>query len=197
MDLLPIKYTRGDTPFLIKGASCDYTLLDFWSWAFSDVITNTTRGMVAEFIVATALGIDIRNPRDAWSKFDLSYRDHGIEVKSSSYHQRWYQESISKISFNIPKRQGWDDKTNRLDPVSRRQADIYVLSLLFEIDREKINPLNIDQWQFWVVKTSFFNDRVRSQHSITYNSLLKEIGEPISYNQLKETIDSIIDNKRA
>lgn len=180
---------------MIKGVPSEYTLLDFWSWAFSDVLTNTTRGMVAEFIIAISLGIDIKEPRDGWAKFDLLYKNFGIEIKSASYHQRWYQKQLSTISFNVPKRKGWDAKTNRLDSVSRRQADIYVLSLLAEQDRDKINPLNLDQWQFWVVDTLFFDNRARSQHSITYNSLLKEIGEPIPYTHLKMAIDKLIENK--
>jgi hypothetical protein len=197
MDPIPIEYLRGDKPFIIEDAPSKYTLLDFWSWAFSDVLTNTTRGMVAEFIIATALGIDIKKPRDGWAKFDLTYKNHGIEVKSASYHQRWYQHRISTISFNIPKRKGWDANTNKFDAMPRRQADIYVLSLLAEKYREKVNPLNMDQWIFWVVDTSFFDNRARSQHSITYNSLLKEIGKPIRYNQLKIAIDSLIEKKLA
>jgi hypothetical protein len=197
MDPIPIEYTRGGNPFIMKGEPSEYMLLDFWSWAFSDVLTNTIRGMVAEFIIATALRLDIKEPRDGWSKFDLQYKNYGIEVKSASYHQRWYQENLSTISFNIPKRRGWDVNTNKLDTVSRRQADIYVLSLLAEKDRDKVNPLNIDQWQFWVVDKSFFDNRTRSQHSITYNSLLKEIGKPIYYGYLKTAIDTLINNKLA
>jgi hypothetical protein len=195
MDPIPIKYTRGDTRFLIEGGPSEYTLLDFWSWAFSDVLTNTVRGIIAEFIIATALKIDIKKPRDGWSKYDLAYRNKSIEVKSASYHQRWYQRNISVISFNIPKRRGWDANTNELDIEPKRQADIYVLSLLAERDRAKINPLNFDQWKFWIVEKSFFDKRKRSQHSITYNSLLREVGEPISYSKLKDAIDSLIEHK--
>ena len=90
MDPIPTEYTRGRNPFVVNGTASEYTLLDFWSWAFSDVLTNTTREMLAEFIVAMALRIDIKKPRDGWAKFDLTYRNHGIEVKSASYHQRWY-----------------------------------------------------------------------------------------------------------
>lgn len=193
MDPIPTEYTRGRNFFVVNGAASEYKLLDFWSWAFSDVLTNTTRGMLAEFIVAMALGIDPKKPRDGWAKFDLFYRNHGIEVKSASYHQRWYQQRLSAISFNVSKRKGWDEKTNNFDPISRRQADIYVLSLLSEKDREKVNPLNIDQWKFWVIGTSFFDNRARSQHSITYNSLLKEIGAPIFYDQIKVSIDDLIE----
>ena len=195
MDPIPINYTKGNNSFILNGKSSKYTLLDFWAWAFSDVITNTTRGLVAEFIIATALGIDIRKPRDGWSKFDLKYKNRGIEVKSASYHQRWYQKHLSKISFNVPKRRGWDASTNKLDPESKRQADIYVLCLLAEQNRDKVNPIDIDQWEFWVVDTAFFDNRVRSQHSITYKSLCKEIGRPIIYDQLKKAIDRLIAKK--
>jgi hypothetical protein len=61
MDPMPTTYSGGDNPFVIKEAASEYTLLDFWSWAFSDVLTNTIRGMLAEFIIALALGIDLKN----------------------------------------------------------------------------------------------------------------------------------------
>ena len=31
---------------------------EFLAWAYGDLLTNTTRGVLAEYIVATALGID-------------------------------------------------------------------------------------------------------------------------------------------
>ena len=51
-----------------------YTVCDFWQWAFSDLLQNTTRGILAEYIVALLLGNDcqIRNP---WSAYDLKLAD--------------------------------------------------------------------------------------------------------------------------
>jgi len=192
MQTIPIKYSRGKTAFISNEVDINFTLLDFWAWAFSDVLTNTARGILAEFIVAKALDIDVKKPREAWAKFDLEYKDCGIEVKSASYHQRWFQKRMSTISFNVPKRRAWNADTNQLEEKSQRQADFYVLSLLSEKDRTKINPLNINQWKFWIIETEFFNNRKRSQHSITYNSLIKEIGEPVCYHQIKKTIDDLI-----
>ena len=193
---IPIEYTRGEQPFESSKAAVDLSLLDFWAWAYSDVLTNTARGVLAEFIVATALGLDIRVPRSDWDKFDLSYMGHGVEVKSASYHQRWFQKKMSIISFGTPKRRAWDANTNRLDEEARRQSDIYVLALLAEKDRSEVNPLNLDQWNFWVVETTFFDERKRSQHSISYNSLIKERGEPIGYHEIKPSVDDVI-NKLA
>jgi len=50
------------------------TVCDFWQWSFSDLMQNTTRGILTEYIVAVLLGIDnkIRNP---WLAFDLELPD--------------------------------------------------------------------------------------------------------------------------
>lgn len=195
MDPIAIQYTRGDNAFICQGHEIGVTLLDFWAWAFSDIHNNTTRGIIAEFIVAMALQMDKHIPRDAWSKYDLEYRSIGIEVKSASYNQRWYQAKHSSISYAIPKTLGWDAEINKQDQEARRQADVYILSLLAEKDRSKVDPLDLEQWRFWVLPTQFFNDRKRSQHSITMGSLLREVGNPIRFTEIKHDVDTIIDRR--
>ena len=196
MEPIPIEYSRGESKFTSTKVDTESTLLDFWSWAFSDVLTNTTRGILAEFIVATALGINTKQPRDGWAKFDLEYMNHGVEIKSASYHQRWFQNKMSTISFNIPTSRAWDASTNKLEEQSQRQADLYILCLLSEKERDQVNPLDLDQWEFWILETQFLNERKRSQKSITYNSLLKEVGEPVCFHQIKHSVDELI-NKLA
>ena len=135
----------------------------------------------------------MRRPRDAWAKFDLTYREKGIEVKSASYHQRWHQEKMSNVSYNVPSTLAWDETTNIFDTEATRQAFMYVLCLLSEKRRDIVNPLDIDQWVFWVIPTSFFDERARSQHSITYNSLIREIGEPVRFAEIRSKVDDLID----
>ncbi|UCE99369.1 MAG: hypothetical protein JSV82_09450 [Planctomycetota bacterium] len=193
MEPIKIKYAAGEEPFIQSGSVSSIKLLDFWAWAYSDCINNTTRGILAEFLVAMALGIDLHKPRDAWAKFDLVYRDKGIEVKSASYHQRWHQEKMSNISFTIPATKAWEEETGFLDTEAKRQAFIYVLCLLSEKTRALVNPLDIDQWVFWVIPTRFFNERKRSQHSITYSSLIKEVGQPVTFAEIRPKVDYLID----
>ncbi len=193
MDPIKIEYATGQEHFIQERAEISLKLLDFWAWAYSDCINNTTRGVLAEFLVAAALGIDLRRPRDTWAKFDLTYREKGIEVKSASYHQRWHQEKMSNVSYNVPSTLAWDEKTNIFDTEATRQAFMYVLCLLSEKRRDKVNPLDIDQWVFWVIPTSFFDERARSQHSITYNSLIREIGEPVRFAEIRSKADVLID----
>lgn len=57
---------------------------EFWRWGFSDLQTNIVRGILAEFLVAQAVGA--REPvRIAWDDFDVaSAAGTHIEVKSSA-----------------------------------------------------------------------------------------------------------------
>ena len=45
----------GAEPLVAAGRSMGLTLADFWAWAWSDLLGNTERGVLAEFIVAAAL----------------------------------------------------------------------------------------------------------------------------------------------
>jgi hypothetical protein len=197
MDPIPITLASGNEKFQYNNKNCDFALIDFWRWALSDIITNTNRGMLAEFTVAIALSLNVKKPRDAWQKYDLNYRDHGIEIKSAAYHQRWKMKKMSTIQFVIRKTRGWDAVTGEMEKSVKRQASIYILCLLNEQKREKVNTLILDQWKFWVIDANFFNQRKRSQHSITLKSLKKEIGEPIEFIEIKTKVDSIIDKKNS
>ena len=39
-----------------NSAVSNKTMLDYWQWAFSDLVGNTDRGVLAEYLVAMAVG---------------------------------------------------------------------------------------------------------------------------------------------
>jgi len=168
------------------------TVLDYWRWAYSDLIDNASRGIFAEWLVAQALGLALATPRSGWDNVDLHYRGQGIEVKSCAYHQAWAQERLSTITFNVRKSQGWDPDTNKVDPEKKRRADIYILCLFQEQDRSALDPLDTDQWRFWAIPTCFFNRRLRSQHSIGLAALQKEVGQGVSFAELQASVDKLL-----
>ena len=51
-DLEPL---NPETFFTQKGQPTSFSVLDFWTWMASDVLNNTLRGMVAEYIVSQAM----------------------------------------------------------------------------------------------------------------------------------------------
>jgi len=167
----------------------NYTLLDFWRWSVSDILSNATRGRFAEFIVGTAINLDPTNLRDEWDAYDLTTeKGIKIEVKSAGYIQSWNQKKYSTISFSIKPARFWDAKENMRKGEPKRFADLYVFCLLKHKDQKTINPLKMEQWDFYVLPTFKLDNYKRSQSSITINSL-KKLTSPILYCDLKDEIE--------
>ena len=91
--------------------------------------------------------------------------------------------------FVVPKTRGWDATTNLQSREARRQADIYVFALLAHTDKSTIDPLNVNQWQFYVLPTATLDARTRSQHSITLKSLEQLSGGAVHYTALREALE--------
>ena len=162
----------GDEPLHANGLPLGPRLGDFWRWSASDLVSNVARGVFAEFLVAHALGIDTSGVRDGWAAFDLVTPDGiRVEVKSAAYVQSWWQRRLSPITFSVRRTRAWSADTGFMAAEAMRQADVYVFSLLAHADKTTIDPLNVDQWRFFVVATAVLNARTRSQHSITLNTL--------------------------
>ena len=189
--LPPLHVVRktGAEPLHLDGNPLPVSLLAFWQWSASDLVSNVTRGRLAEFIVATALGIDTSGVRNEWDAFDLvTATGYKLEGKSSAHVQSWYQASLSNIVWRTPRTRAWDAITNQLSVESRRQADVYVLALLQHQDKNSIDPLNLAQWCFFVVPTRVLDARTRSQHSITLNSLTA-LTKSVSYAGLPAAVE--------
>lgn len=178
----------GSEPFKDAGRDLGFDVLSFWRWSTSDLLNNATRGVIAEFLVAQALGIAGDSIRESWDAFDLTARDGTkIEVKSASYVQSWYQRDYSQISFNVPETRAWDAQTNRQAEEPKRHADVYVFCLLSNRDQTTINPCDLAQWQFYVLPTSVLDNRKRSQLSITLKSL-EALCPAVAYSGLATSI---------
>lgn len=189
-DGTPLKVARktGREKFRNGATECDFDLLSFWQWGASDLVGNTARGVLAEYIVAKALGIaDVL--RDDWRPFDLQTKDGlKIEVKSAAYIQSWKQDKPSIIQYGVPKRLAWDAKTGKLGTEVRRHAEVYVFALLNHKIRETIDPLDLAQWEFYVLPTKVLDERERSQHSISLASLQKLAGKPVGFGELGDAV---------
>ena len=147
----------GAERFHNRGRALDFDVLGFWRWSASDLVSNTTRGVLAEYLVAAALGISDGCVRREWAGCDLEAPDGTlVEVKSAAYIQSRHQERLSQVSFRVPKTRGWDRETNRQDDDPRRRADVYVFALLAHTDQPTLDPLDVSQWMAmtWVMAGS-------------------------------------------
>ena len=91
----------GSEPIVLHDAALPTTVLAFWRWALSDVISKTARGLLAECFVACDLGVTDAM-RVEWAPLDLTSRGGiRVDVKSSAYIQRWTQKRITSPSFPV------------------------------------------------------------------------------------------------
>lgn len=157
-------------------ADCSATVGDFWAWAFSDLRQNSVRGHLAEYIVAKALGIQLK-VRSAWDDHDLALtsllipRSSGVrtaarlQVKSSGYIQAWPQRQPSVLNFGGLRRRPfpWSAEQGgfRLGKVKALKADVFVFAIQTTKTHEDYDPLDVDQWEF----------RVLPAHDVDYDSL--------------------------
>ena len=194
MDLGPIKITRktGEERFVSKKELKKFSLVEFWQWSTSDLLTNTTRGILAEYIIATDLGIEKTFQND-WESYDLTSKNGlKIEVKSSAYIQTWQQTELSKITYSIRPSKKYNPKINRFDGKPQRHSDFYIFCLLHHKDQETINPLDLDQWIFYVLNTRTLDKELPNQKTITLSSLLKLNPIECEYGQINELIKNAI-----
>ena len=182
------KFRDGDEPFRQGRESKGFCLYDYWRWMGSDLVMNIQRGVVAEFIVANALGAETLNyPRSPWEGFDVQVSDNEmmtIEVKSAAYVQAWHRKNSkpSTISFGItPKKYGRDF-----------HVDAYVFCVL---GRQCAcpDPLDLDQWRFYVLMSAVLDEEVPDQKRIGIRKLEELVDRrgqyAANYDGLREAVD--------
>jgi hypothetical protein len=166
------------------------TVLDFWRWAYSDVLSNGNRSVFAEFMVGKALGCLIQ-PRVEWDSVDLHYRNLGIEVKASAACQRWGQSKPSRISFSIRKAPFWNDVTGKYEGEPTRSAHCYVFCCHPETDRAKANVLDVQSWDFYVMPVDALNSARGHQKSVSL-ATVKNHAVLCKFDGLKVTVDGAL-----
>lgn len=190
--LEPISLT-GSERLLSGGRPLERTLLDFWRWSTSDLVNNATRGVFAEFLVATALGISVESPREVWAPWDLTTPEGiRVEVKSAAYIQSWNQRRLSPITFNIAPTQAWDSTAMGQRTGAKRQSDAYVFALLAHQEKATIDPLNLDQWEFFVLPARTLDSHVQDQQTLSLGSLVRLHGPAVPFAEIKAAVLSAV-----
>ena len=183
--IIPQRRT-GDEP-LPAGA----TLLHFWQWMGSDLMSNTLRGALGEYLVALAVGAaDARDGvQEEWAPYDVQSPDGiKIEVKTSAYIQTWYQSKLYPPRFDIAIKTAWVAATNSWTAEKKRWSDVYVFCLHHHQDQSTVNPLDLAQWTFYVLPAATLDRAVGSQQSIGISTLLRIGAQTVNYDGLRPAI---------
>ena len=187
---VPPRFKSGQELLHSGGRPIGPKLCDYWKWSNSDLLSNTLRGVLAEYLVATALELGDK-PREEWAECDVVMRSKKIEVKSAAYIQSWAQHRFSPISFDIaPKKSRWNAETGESTTLDtpQRVADLYVFCLLKHRCQKTIDPLDVDQWDFYVLSTARLDRECANQRKIGLGRLRGLAGCPVNYAELSVAI---------
>lgn len=170
-----------------------FSRYEYWAWAHGNLLTNSERGFVAEYLVGNAIG-SLGDYRVEWDAWDLSTeKGLKVEVKASGYVQSWEQKRPSTLRFKIDQSSGWDAAKNMYSDEKKRRADIYVFCIHSEKDKKRADPLQTDQWQFIVLPTTLLDKKLGSQKTVGISTLLKIGGVLVDYSHLSDAIRDIFD----
>ncbi|SNS93133.1 hypothetical protein SAMN06309944_1418 [Micrococcales bacterium KH10] len=166
----------------------DASVSEFWRFALSDLRGNTTRGYLAEFLVARAVGSE--QTRVEWDAYDVRAQDGTtIEVKTSGYSQSWPTSRPAIISFSgLPGRPGktsWDAESNTFGPAF--VADVYVFCVHMTLPGDEYDPLNIDDWQFYVLPGAAVAGT--GQGSMRLSTVKRLGGRGVNWKELRSEIE--------
>ena len=130
-----------------------------------------------------------------WTLWDTTYRNKRIEVKATAYYHLWNANgNISKQrSFGITMAHGSYDVEKSGNKDFCRQNDVYVFCLNTGITKETSNPLNLNNWEFYIVPTAVINKKCGNNKTISLGRI-KSLGFSAKrYDEIKTVIDKMID----
>jgi len=78
-DPIDCKRLVGREPLRDGGRALGFDVLAVWRWSTSDLVSNATRGVLAENLVAQALGMSDGCVREEWAACDLEAPDGTAE----------------------------------------------------------------------------------------------------------------------
>ena len=186
----------GNEHFSVNGNEMHITMLDFWKWAYSDLSNNIPRSVLAEYIVASSLGItEIKSEssRQMWRPYDLlTKKGERVEVKSAAYVQAWDSKHPDHISFRIaPARLPDETGDYKENAPQQRNSDVYVFAIYKALSIDE-SPLNLDLWEFYVLATKILNEKKRTQKTITLPSLMQLNPIWCDYHGISEAIQDAL-----
>ena len=171
---------NGCEKFRNEDLDLDFSVLDFWRYAYSNLIDIEPE--IAEFLVGRALGLEIPTNKAYWTPFDIQYGEVKIEVKETGYTHTWTKKQSKMRRFDIKPSKGG------------RQCDIYVFCLVGEYGEipELVNPLDLSIWKFFVVPRKVIDDYCGEEKSLSLGKLFSLGYESIPYKEIKAAVDNLV-----
>lgn len=174
-----IEKKSGGEAFRYNNKYLPYTLKDFWSFQYSNLISSKIRDDISKFIVAKALNITDRK-FEYFDGHDLTSKEGiPIDVRSASYITSLGEKAPKEIEFKIYKN----------GDIKKLQGFIYIFCLLSHESKEDLDPLNINQWEFYITTRSNLEKILEgSDEKITLKKLILNNAIESEYENLYKDV---------
>lgn len=151
---------------------------------------NTARGLLAEFLVARALSAS-QPVRKEWAAYDVvTPAGQMIEVKSSGFFQSWGQAVQTRPVFSLTgAKEVWDEESGKYLAGQERQIDAWVFALQACSDPRAYDPLNIDQWLFYVLSAR--KVEALAQKTARLSTIERIGGPPVAWSGLAVAVATV------
>ncbi len=166
----------------------DARVLDFWKFSMGNLLTNNTRGYLAEFLVAQAVGSP--HGRIEWDDHDVvTSTGVTVEVKAGGYVQAWDRSSAAApvIAFSGLRGRSWDEASGRRSVNAAYKAQVYVFCVVTARTVEEYQPLDLGQWAFYVLPRESIAST--GQSSMRLSTVERLAGQPVPFDQLEHAIE--------
>ena len=148
-------------------------------------------------MVALAVGEADDKPRQAWAPYDVETPDGiTVEVKLSAYIQNWAQRKESTPRFSIRQARAWDCNTGTYSDEKVRNSDFYVFCLHKHCDKGTLDPLDMSQWDFYILPTVTLERTAKEQKTIGLASLDRLGARRVSFGQIHDTLRELHNDRR-
>lgn len=132
-------------------------LLDFWRWAFSDLLEDYLKGLFAEWMVGVLAEADFAGHRRLeFGRYDHRIGPLRLEVKATARWQSWKVLDADGKLLPSPKSPATPDSKVRFANLRTRsgtyKADVYAFCFHKEEVLERWDALDLDQWEFYLVR---------------------------------------------
>ncbi len=184
----------GDEEITLHVSNTRITVMDFWFWAFSNLICDTRQETMAKFLVYSALNqVNPDSPKHVNRlPYDItSPSGRRIKIKSAAYIHAFSPENIfAQIKFDIDGKPAWNDETATYVSNPCHNCDLYVFCL-FTAYTNEIPVFNLDYWDFYIISASVLNENKIKHKRISLSSLLSLKPIKTNYTGLKTVTESI------
>lgn len=150
-----------------------------------NLLTNYTRGAVAEVVVAELLGGELVG--EGYGSWDIDVDGVRVEVKATGDIQSWPQTRPSTPTFSVARAAGWIEQSNGsfiADPTKERRNDVYVFC-----HHRGTRPDVISEWDFYVCATSRIDEVLGDAKTVGLSALKARFGlEQLASEDLPQAV---------